>query len=59
MLGLYVRGEVDRNQFEHLRQSGLNEFSLLKGCGNFVTSDSSAASGWTYAAVKLLQIDGA
>ena len=68
MLGLHVRGEVDRNQFiKHLRQIGLNEISPLKGggnfvtkgCGNFVTSDSSAASGWIYASMKLLQINGA
>jgi hypothetical protein len=58
-LGRYVRGEVDRNQFMRLRQIGSNEISLLKGCGDFVTSGASAASGRVYAAMKLLQINGA
>jgi len=67
VLGLHVGGEVDRNQFKHLRQIGLNEISLLKGCddfvtkgcGNFVTSGSFVASGRIYATMKLLQINGA
>lgn len=37
VLGRYVRGEVDWDQFEHLRQLGLDEISLLKGHGDFVT----------------------
>jgi transposase len=37
VLGRYVRGEVDWDQFKHLRQIGLDEISLLKGHGDFVT----------------------
>lgn len=37
VLGRYVRGEVEWDQFEHLRQLGLDEISLLKGHGDFVT----------------------
>lgn len=37
VLSRYVRGEVDWNQFKHLRQIGLDEISLLKGHGDFVT----------------------
>lgn len=37
VLGRYVRGEVDWDQFERLRQIGLDEISLLKGHGDFVT----------------------
>jgi len=33
-LGRYASGEVDCNQFKHLRQIGLNEISLLKGRGD-------------------------
>jgi len=38
VLSRYVKGEVDRNQFGHLRQIGLDEISLLKGHGDFVTN---------------------
>jgi transposase len=37
VLGRYVRGEVDWDQFERLRQIGLDEISLLKGHGDYVT----------------------
>jgi transposase len=37
VLSRYVRGEVDWAQFEHLRQIGLDEISLLKGHGDYVT----------------------
>jgi len=36
VLSRYVRGEVDWNQFKHLRQIGLDEISLLKGHRDFV-----------------------
>jgi transposase len=37
LISRYVRGEVDWNQFKRLRQIGLDEISLLKGHGDFVT----------------------
>jgi transposase len=37
VLNRYVRGQVDWTQFQHLRQIGLDEISLLKGHGDFVT----------------------
>jgi transposase len=37
LINRYVRGEVDWNQFKRLRQIGLDEISLLKGHGDFVT----------------------
>jgi transposase len=37
LLSRYVRGDVDWAQFEHLRQIGLDEISLLKGHGDYVT----------------------
>lgn len=36
-LSRYIKGEVDWNQFKHLRQIGLDEISLLKGHSDFVT----------------------
>jgi len=37
VLSGYAEGEVDRNQFKHLRQIGLDEITLLKGHSDFVT----------------------
>lgn len=37
VLSRYVNGKVDWNQFQHLRQIGLDEISLRKGHGDFVT----------------------
>jgi len=37
VLSRYVNGEVDWAQFKRLRQIGLDEISLLKGHGDFVT----------------------
>jgi hypothetical protein len=39
VLGRYVRGEVDWDQFEHLRPIGLDEISLLKGDGDNLSED--------------------